>query len=219
MKPLPFSMSRLKTFGQCPKKFFHLNIKKDVREAENDAMREGSRVHKAFEDRLKRKKALPKDLQKHEPLVAKLDAAPGSVMAEKRLALNHSFDPTEYFADDVHSRAVADVLVAANKLLVVDWKTGKVRDDDDEQMRLTLSMALLTYPSATSADALLVYTRENDHWPIQMDRDAAVPVYSEFVARAARIDEANQKGEWPAKPSGLCRYCPVPKNKCPHKRS
>lgn len=218
MKPLPFSMSRLKTFGQCPKKFFHTTIKKDVREAENDAMREGHRVHKAFEERIKRGKPLPPDLAKHEAIVAKLAGAPGAIMAEKKLALNHELDPTEYFADDVHSRSVADVLIVGKKLVVVDWKTGKVRDDDEEQMRLTMSMALLTYPTATAASGLLIYTRENDRWPVEISREAAVPVYSEFVARAARIDKANAEASWPAKPSGLCKYCPVPKNKCPHKR-
>lgn len=216
MKPIPFSASRLKTFGQCPKKFFHTTIKKDVKEAESDAMREGQRVHKAFERRIKQKIALPPDLQKHEALAAQFDEK--GAMAEKKMALNFNFDPTEYFADDVHSRSVADVLVVGNHLAIVDWKTGSMRDDDEEQMRLTLSMALLTYPMAESAKGMLIYLRDKDRWPITVTREQAVPIYSEFVARASQIDKAAEKGEWPAKPSGLCRYCPVPAHVCPQKR-
>ena len=42
MSVAPWSFSRLKSFEQCPKQFYHMKIAKDYTEGETDAMRYGS---------------------------------------------------------------------------------------------------------------------------------------------------------------------------------
>ena len=50
MSIAPWSFSRLKSFEQCPKQFYHMKIAKDYSEPETDAMRYGTEAHLAAEE-------------------------------------------------------------------------------------------------------------------------------------------------------------------------
>lgn len=52
MKPV-WSFSSIKTFEQCPKKYYHLKVARDHREEETEHMRYGTEFHKAAEDYVK----------------------------------------------------------------------------------------------------------------------------------------------------------------------
>ena len=44
-----WSYSSISTFKQCPKKYYHLRIAKDVKDISTQALRYGNEVHKAAE--------------------------------------------------------------------------------------------------------------------------------------------------------------------------
>ena len=44
-----WSFSSIKTFEQCPKKYYHLKVAKDFKEQETEAMHYGTRFHEAAE--------------------------------------------------------------------------------------------------------------------------------------------------------------------------
>jgi len=46
----PWSFSRIKSFEQCPKQFYHLKIAKDYVESETEAMRYGTEAHLVAEE-------------------------------------------------------------------------------------------------------------------------------------------------------------------------
>ena len=48
-----WSYSSIKTFDQCPRKYFHLKVLKDVKDSGSDATIYGQEVHKAAEDYVK----------------------------------------------------------------------------------------------------------------------------------------------------------------------
>ena len=48
-----WSYSSLKTFEQCPKKYYHLKVAKDVKDKGSSAMFYGNEVHKAAEQYMK----------------------------------------------------------------------------------------------------------------------------------------------------------------------
>ena len=48
-----WSYSSLKTFEQCPKKYFHLKVVKDVKDQGSEATIYGQEVNKAAEDFIK----------------------------------------------------------------------------------------------------------------------------------------------------------------------
>ena len=43
----PWSFSKIKSFEQCPKKFYHLKVARDYKEPETEAMLYGTAVHLA----------------------------------------------------------------------------------------------------------------------------------------------------------------------------
>ena len=45
MSIAPWSFSKIKSFEQCPKKFYHLKVSKDYKEPETSAMLYGTAVH------------------------------------------------------------------------------------------------------------------------------------------------------------------------------
>ena len=51
-KPFAWSYSRLKNFESCPKRHWHLDIQKDIKEEEGEALLWGNVVHKALADRV-----------------------------------------------------------------------------------------------------------------------------------------------------------------------
>jgi hypothetical protein len=48
-----WSYSSISTFKQCPKKYYHLKVAKDVKDTSSEAMLYGNQVHKAAEDFIK----------------------------------------------------------------------------------------------------------------------------------------------------------------------
>ena len=47
---IAWSYSSLKTFQQCPKKYYHLKVAKDVKEAPSDAIAFGNKIHKIAQE-------------------------------------------------------------------------------------------------------------------------------------------------------------------------
>ena len=59
MSITPWSFSKIKSFEQCPKKFYHLKVAKDYREPETEAMLYGTAVHLAAEEYIRDGTPLP----------------------------------------------------------------------------------------------------------------------------------------------------------------
>ena len=120
-----WSYSVLKNWETCPKRYYHYNVAKDVKEPETDQLREGNQLHKHFENRVKTQTPLPLGYKQYEPLLAKLIAAPGETYAEQKLALTSSFTPTTFFGKGAWFRTVIDFTKINGKIAtVVDYKTG-----------------------------------------------------------------------------------------------
>lgn len=209
-----WSASRLKTFRQCPKKYNHLYVKKDVREPKSEQMKHGDRLHKILERRVGGGQPLPKDFRDLERFAKPFDRFKGHVMTERQMAVNEDKQPTEWFASDVECRAIADVLaVAEDTLVVIDWKTGKWRRDDIEQIELTCAVALAHYPDVRLAKGALVYVAEEDPdrqmLQAQVNRDGLSRVWQQFAPTVERLSVAMRLDEWEPRPSKLCAWCPV----------
>ena len=56
---LVWSFSSLKTFQQCPKKYYHLKVAKDVKDTTGEAALYGTEMHLAAEEYIRDGKDLP----------------------------------------------------------------------------------------------------------------------------------------------------------------
>ena len=218
MSDLAWSYSRLKTFEECPKKFYHLNVKKDVRDAPSEAMEAGTRDHKSLELRIKSGNALPAHLASLEPLCQVFDIAKQrghEVLTECQWAFTRDFQPTGWFDKNVWVRVILDAgMVGTTKAIVIDWKTGK-RNPDWDQLKLFAASAFLRSPDLKSVTAQFIWTKDGSEDSEIYEAGQAPDIWAEFLPRVERLQEANRTNNWPKTPNRLCGWCPLFKqHKC-----
>lgn len=210
-----WSYSSLSLFEQCPKKYAHLRVWKDVKEPPYDHRDHGNLVHKALETAVVSGQPLAAEYAKYQPLVAAVLSAPGEKRAETKVALTAELKPTTYFAPDVWLRAVFDLtIVQGDTAIVIDWKTGKVKNDGD-QLRLFAGVALATLPGVTTVKTGYAWLAHNKLTADTFTVKDGERIWAEFRTRTRRIDIAIENNNFPPNPSGLCKnWCAVPNRLC-----
>lgn len=209
-KAFAWSYSALKNFETCQKRYLHYNIRKDVVEPETPQLAEGNALHKHFADRLSKGAPLPLGYGMHEPLLARIAAAPGALVVEQKLAITAEFRPATYFARDVWFRTVVDAgKTHEGRCTVFDWKTGK-QVSDDTQLALMAATIMAHDPSVQRVKAALVYVNHGGIEQAEYTRDSLVEIWNDIIPRVRAIEKAAATQTYHPKPSGLCRrYCAV----------
>lgn len=216
-KQSAWSYSRLNNFETCPKKFWHLSVRKDVIEPEGEAIRYGKLVHKALEKRVGKGAKLPMNLRHLEKYAAKLAGAKGEKLTEQQLAIDNEFQPCDWFAKNTWCRAIIDLaIINGPKAVIVDYKTGKI-SNDFTQLRLSAALLMLHEPEIQTADLCYLWTKEKQltRDEVPMTRDDIKTVVLDLMPRLRKYEKAHRTESFPARPGYLCkRYCPV--SNCPH---
>lgn len=214
---LAWSYSSLSAFETCPHRYYLTKVTKQVKEPQTAAMSDGNAAHKAMELCLKGQQALPEKYAKFAPLVERVRATPAKIETERKFALNEAYKETTYFAKDVWLRGVFDVAVVGTKsAALLDWKTGKVKNDVD-QLRLFAAAAFKLYPFVEKVSTGYVWLNHGTVHTEKFERDESPGIWQDFGGRVRRIEIAAEKNQWPKQPSGLCRsWCPVGNSLCEH---
>jgi|TARA_B110000263_G_C15311798_1_gene513879 hypothetical protein len=210
---LTHSFSALKMYENCPRRYMHQRINKEVKDEGSDASKYGERIHEALELRIRDKSPLTDETQKYEPLCTALEqeAKGGKLLAEQKMTLNKNLMPTEWFAPDAWFRSILDVLMiheSQKKAFVLDWKTGK-RRPDFTQMEIFALQVFKHYPEVDSVTSALVWLRDYKMDTQVYKREQSNEMWARIMARVNRIYESLEHDTWPPKPSGLCPWCPA----------
>jgi hypothetical protein len=215
MAKFTWSFSALSAFSTCPKRFFHYNVIKDIQEPESAALREGSEMHKAFENRVRDGTRLPLPYVQHEPLLTKLIEAPGTTYAEQKLGLTRDFKPAGFFSNNVWFRTVIDFCkVRPKSAVVIDFKSGKVTEDET-QLSLMAATIMHHEPEIAEVKTAFLFANRDTLITRNFQRDDLDTIWGGILPRVAKLEEASKREEYPPKPSGLCvKYCAV--TSCPH---
>lgn len=210
MTTLSHSFSSLKMFENCPYRYYHQRIKKSVTDQGGEASQYGERVHKFLEDRLGKKEPLPDEVAKLEVVAARLEAAAAGhdMYFEKQLTLNVDLKPTTWWAKDAWMRSILDVLILRDDdAVVIDWKTGK-RRPDFTQLELFALQVFAHYPYINKVSSSFIWIKDTALDKEVYKRADAHVMWEKLLTRVSRIEQALEHDTWPAKPSGLCNYCP-----------
>lgn len=191
--------------ANCPHKAFRKHIRRDLpREEPSPELLWGCKVHDAFEARFKHNTPLPTEMMSAEPLCALLD--PMGPRVEYRLAMEMDGKLCAWDSPRAWFRGKADVVVMNPEgAWLVDWKTGKVREDPFElECQALLQWAnhghtqiLGEYYWMKEGKAGLRYTLD----PTKAFERVA-KLYGEMVGYW-------QTGDWPKRKNPLCGWCPV----------
>ena len=210
---LSHSYSSIKLFENCPLRYYRQRITKEVVDEGGEASKYGERIHAFLEKRLKGA-GIEQEVAQYEPLCASVEmmARNGELHIEKELVLTENLTPTGWWEPDAWLRSKLDVLVIKNGTAVVmDWKTGK-RNADQFQMQLFAAQVLKHYPEVDRVKTSLVWLKTTEMDTEVYSRGRSNELWAEVMGRIQRIHDAYDHGNWPARPSGLCRYCPCRHN-------
>jgi len=209
-----WSYTAVSMFELCRKKYYHIKVKKDVKDEDSSFSGEGKLIHDSLKKRVIDKTPLPIELRYLEKMAAKFANADGEKRGELQLALTEGYAPTTWFGKNVWVRAIIDLLIVkGTHAIIIDWKTGKVRDEWDQ---IKLSAAVLSQFMPEIEDFTLTYVwtaHAHVSPPITMKKEHMVNVWADFQPRIGEIIEATKTTTFPAEPNPLCKWCPV--KSCP----
>jgi hypothetical protein len=207
---LSHSYSSIKLFENCPLRYYRQRILKDVVDEGGEASKYGERVHSFLENRLKGSE-LPKEATQYEPLCEMVErvAKGGELHIEKELVLNENLTPTGWWDADAWLRSKLDVLVIkGHTAVVMDWKTGK-RRPDFFQMQIFAAQVFKHYPQVQQVKTILVWLKTLEQDTETYNRLNINEAWADIIGHIRRIYASYEHDNWPARPSGLCRYCPA----------
>lgn len=216
-KPFTWSYSKLKNFETCPKRHWHLDIARDVKEEESEQLKWGNYVHAQLAKRIKDGTPLPRSMESYNKWCERIlaDAADCDILVEQKLAITQHFEPCGYFDQDVWFRGVGDVIKCRGSVaLIVDWKTGKILDDHS-QLSLMAACVFAHRPDVHAVRSEFIWLKEDAQTSDVFRRDDMPKMWGGLLHRVNSLRLAFDTQSYPAKPSGLCkRFCPV--EQCPH---
>lgn len=209
-KQVAWSISRLVSYEQCPRKFWHESVGKTIPFEETDDIRAGKDWHKGAELFVRNGKALPIYMRHWQPTLQKFRDAPGEKMIEQQIALNAQWQPVEWYAPDAWLRVKSDLTIVNGKQAVqVDYKTGK-RKDDFTQLRLNSAVTFLLAPEIERIQHLFLWTKTKEITSEVMLGPQVPTFWAEILPRVAKYQEAHDQQNFPPKPCFLCKeYCKV----------
>jgi RecB family exonuclease len=218
---LAFSYSAIKDFQNCARKYHVVRILKQYKQGDTTATLYGTAVHTAFENYVKDGTPLPEAFQHYLPFVEPLTKIPGEIKCELKLGIRKDFTPCEFFAPDVWFRGLPDYLALNHDkgiARVVDYKTGKSsRYADTDQLELMAAMVMAHYPKINTVKGVLLFVVAKDAVKAEYTRAQLPEIFSKWAGHASMIEAALEAGVWNARPSGLCKFCPLSEDACEHK--
>jgi hypothetical protein len=216
-----WSYSSIKTFDQCPKKYYHLKVAKDVKDTAGPEADYGTQAHEAAEHYIKHGTPIPGKFKIMRPVVETLAKFPGDKHTELKLGVRKTdtgYEPTTFFAKDVWWRGIVDLLIVNGSTAhMVDYKTGKnAKYADMKQLDLMAGAIFVHFPEVMKIKSGLAFVVSNEFPKKTHTREHVDTYFSVFDKQLEQLEDATDSGMWNTKTSGLCSFCPV--TSCEHYR-
>lgn len=200
----------LNDLENCARKAHHKHVLKDIKKESSPQLEWGSKVHDAMDERITNGVPLPADMKAAEPVVKTLDELKQSfkVKAELMLGVRIDGSPCDFFDNAVWARGKADVAVVdPPHAWIVDWKTGKVREEPFE-LEVHALLLMQNDPRITHVLGQFFWMQDSRIGKCY-DITNLDPVKGKIANLYAKAQHYNQSGVWPPRKNPLCPWCPV----------
>ena len=216
-----WSYSSLKTFEQCPKKYYHLRVVKDVKDEGSEATQYGQELHKAAEHSLKDNTPIQPKFAYIQQVVDAIKEIPGEKHCELKLGVKRTdtgYEPCGFFDKDVWWRGIGDVVVVQDDVAFsLDYKTSKNAKYADMKQLDILAAALFThFPQIKKVKSALAFVVSNEFIHKEHFADMRDSYFATFEPELDRLAAAEESGVWNTNTGPLCKFCPV--HHCEHNR-
>ena len=219
---ITWSYSSISLFDQCPKKYYHLRVAKDIKEPESEAMNYGTDVHAAAEHYIRDGKPLPGKYKYIEPMLESLKAIDGEKLCEYEMGVKFvdgKIIPCGFHDPDRYWRGIADLLILNREKAearIIDYKTGKsAQYADTKQLRLLAGATFAHFLEIKTIRAGLLFVVARDF--VKEDYTLAGPegYFEPFHPIVDQLKACHENEVWNPKRNFTCKgWCPV--LKCSH---
>lgn len=220
VKPIVWSFSSLKTFQQCPRKYYHTKIARDIVEPDTQATLYGRAMHEAAEHYVRSGKPL-RQFEYAKGLLDALNNIPGEKHCELKLGLTKDLKACDFDAKDVWWHGIADlVIIDEEKKLAhsIDYKTSKsARFADVKQLDLVAAGIFAKFPNIVRVKSALAFVVCNEFVKTQHHVEMTERYLEKPKQDVARIEAALRSGVWNPSSGPLCKFCAV--RHCEYNRS
>lgn len=210
--PIQWSFSSLKSFKNCPKRYFHEKVAKDVKSTSGAAADFGKLVHEALENYALHGTPLPVEhshLQDHVDVYIDM---PGERRPEIDLSLKADYTPCTADDPEVWYKGFADLVILQRSeglAYAIDYKTGNPKYADPDQLEIYALAIFKHFPEITEVRGVLDFLAQDVLIKRKFLASEADVRWLPWIAKLDVIRKARQFDNWPANRSGLCKFCPV----------
>ena len=216
------SPSRLAVYEQCP---LHAQLKFGERIPDpnpHPAAERGTQIHQEAEDYVRGKSDDLRNLLKFKEEFEVLRAlyAQGKVSLEGEWGYNEDWEVVDYAQAWLRMKCDAIVWLSKDKILIIDYKTGKRFGNEVKHGEQTLIYAAGTvarYAKVENIITELWYLDQDELAPAKYTRKSALTALARYDMRMKKMTQAKV---FPANPNPMsCKYCPYKKTgtgHCPH---
>jgi len=216
-----WSFSSIKTFDQCPKKYYHLKVVKDYEENfKTEPILYGNEFHAAAENYVSGKvDTLDPRFDYAQATLDKLKGMKGEKLCEFKMGLTENLEPCGFFDKDVWFRGVSDLTILDREsgvAKVIDYKTGKsAKYADKGQLELMALATFKYFPEVKTVKGGLLFVVckafIKDTYTINRESE----LWQKWLGEYGKMEQAYKADVWNPRPTGLCRaHCIV--LECPH---
>lgn len=214
-----WSYSSLKVFQQCPKKYYHLRIVKDVQQGDTEATIYGKEVHKAAEDYMRDGTPIPEKFAYMRPILERLERIQGDRYCEFEMGLKQvqgEYVPCDFKDPGYWWRGIADLLIVNGDLAyMIDYKTSKsAKYADLKQLDAMAACIFRMFPKVKRIKSALLFVVSGEF--VHKEHFCDIDYLKGFQFDLERLEVAIQSGVWNAVSGPLCGWCPV--TSCVHYR-
>lgn len=209
-----WSYSSLKTFQQCPKKYYHLKVAKDVKDDGSEATVYGKELHKAAEDYIRDGTPIPEKFKFIQGTVDALKNIPGTKHTEIELGVsnkNGRLNPCGFYDKDAWYRGIADLLIInGDEGYLVDYKSSKnAKYADLKQLDLLAGAVFAHFPDLKTLKSALIFVVSNEFVNKEHSSMHKMAYFEHVRFDLERLEKAMETGVWNAVSGPLCGWCPV----------
>jgi len=209
---IKWSYSGLKDFTKCPRQYHEVKVLQNFQKEVTEQMRYGTEVHQALEDYVRNGMPLNRNYERFQPLLDVLMAIPGFRFPEYKMALDIDKDPCDFDDPNYWVRGIADLLIideTEETALIIDYKTGKPKMPDPDQLKLMALMVFAKFPAVKRIKAGLAFILYDVFVPEEYERSQIDSLWEKFTPDLARLSVAYETNSWMPNPTPLCGWCPV----------
>jgi hypothetical protein len=212
MPKVKWSHSGLKDFEGCARRFHEIKVLKNYPFTDTVHTIYGKQVHEAAELYVKDGTPVPPEFDFIVPTLNELLKKKGRKLTEHKMGIKEDLTPCDFNDSDVWCRGIADLLIIDDdglKARVVDYKTGKDKYPDRDQLTLMSLMVFAHFPHVRQVSSALLFVVKGSMLKQLMTVDQKEFFWLQYRERVGKLAASYDNNVWNPTSTPLCGWCQV----------